>query len=294
MSMPIPPDLALPAPFIVGVGRSGTTLLRLMLDAHPDLAIPAETHFVPALIKAAEETQDPRAALQVLASVQTWPNLGLDLASVDQAFSALDPFSSTGAVRAVFRLYAEGQGKSRWGDKTPTYRAHLSEIARAVPEARFIHIIRDGRDVALSYRGLWFGPGDDIEGQARFWVDQIEHARAQAQHLPCYLELRFEDLVARPEVELERICRFLELPFDRAMLDYPSRARHRLSEYVQTFGPQGSESVPIERFRAIHERTQASPDAARIGRWKVEMSSAELRSYEQIAGPTLRALGYTV
>ena len=292
MNMSLPPKLALPAPFIVGVGRSGTTLLRLMLDAHPDLAIPAETHFLPALIKVAEETQDRRAALQVLARAQTWPNLGIDLAAVDQAFSALDPFSPSGAVRAVFRLYAEGQGKSRWGDKTPTYRAHLSEIARAVPEARFIHIMRDGRDVALSYRGLWFGPGDDIKDQARFWVDQIELARAQAQHLPFYLELKFEDLVTQPQAELDRVCRFLELPFDQAMLDYPRRARERMTEYVQTFGPQGSESVPIERFRSIHERTQASPDAARIGRWKVEMSPAEVYSYEQIAAPTLHALGY--
>lgn len=289
MGAPISPQ---PAPFIVGVGRSGTTLLRLMLDAHPDLAIPTETHFVPAFLQVAETTQSSDAALQVLATAETWPNLGLDLAAVGQAFGALAPFTPADAVRAVFRLYAQGQGKPRWGDKTPPYRTCMAEIARHLPEARFIHIIRDGRDVALSYRGLWFGPGDDIERQARFWVAEIERARAQAEHLPFYMELKFEDLIVRPQNELERICRFLDLPFNGAMLDYPGRARARLSEYVQTFGPQGSEHISNERFLTIHDRTQDAPDANRIGRWRTEMGPDEMRLYVQIAGPMLSALGY--
>ena len=162
MALATPSGAPPPAPFIVGVGRSGTTLLRLMLDAHPDLAIPTETHFIPALLQVVETTGDREAALRLLAGAATWPNLGVEIAAVAEAFSRLDPFTPGGAARAVFGLYAEAQGKPRWGDKTPPYRASMSEIARALPEARFIHIIRDGRDVALSYRGLWFGPGDDI------------------------------------------------------------------------------------------------------------------------------------
>jgi hypothetical protein len=285
-------DVNMPVPFIVGVGRSGTTLLRLMLDAHPALAIPAETHFVPTLIKVAEETQDPRAVLQVLAEAETWPNLGLDIAAVALAFSALDPFSPAGAVRAVFQLYAAGQSKPRWGDKTPPYRACMAEIAATLPEARFIHIIRDGRDVALSYRGLWFGPGDDIRAQARFWTTEIERARAQAQSLPFYMEVKFEDLVTKPKPELDRICRFLDLPFANAMLGYPGRAQQRLSEYVQSFGVTGATPVAVARFRAIHDRAHKPPDPARIGRWRTEMSPADQRSYDEIASPMLNALGY--
>lgn len=282
-----------PAPFIVGVGRSGTTLLRLMLDAHSQLAIPSETHFVPALIDSVARTTDAGAALQLLARAETWPNLGLDLDAVARAFAALDSFTPGEAVRTVFRLYAERQGKPRWGDKTPPYRAHMTAIAGALPEARFIHILRDGRDVALSYRGLWFGPGDDIEAQARFWTGQIAAARAQADALPYYIETRFEDLVSRPEVELGRLCRFLELPFESAMLDYPDRALNRLSEYKQAFGPQGAGSVEVERFREIHSRTQDPPDSDRIGRWRKEMTASELDRYERIAGPLLQSCGYS-
>jgi hypothetical protein len=263
-----------------------------MLDAHPDLAIPTETHFLPALIQTLEETQSAQAALDLIAQAPTWPNLGLDLAELATAFKALDPLTPTTAIRALFALYAARQGKPRWGDKTPPYRAYMAEIARALPEARFIHIIRDGRDVALSYRGLWFGPGDDIAAQARFWVEEIERARAQAQAPPFYLEVKYEDLVTRPERELGRICGALDLPYTPALLDYPGRAEHRLSEYVQTFGPQGVGIISHDRFLAIHDRTHTAPDPARIGRWRQEMTSAERHTYELIAGPLLSRLGY--
>ena len=180
MSKAIAASAIHPAPFIVGVGRSGTTLLRLMLDAHPDLAIPGETHFVPALIDVVERTGDRDQALQTLLAAMSWPNLGLEPQAMASAFACQEPFSPGAAIRAVFALYAARLGKPRWGDKTPTYRRSIIEIARAVPEARFIHIIRDGRDVALSYRGLWFGPGDDLDAQARFWTAEITEARRQA------------------------------------------------------------------------------------------------------------------
>jgi len=285
-------DPLAPAPFIVGVGRSGTTLLRLMLDAHPALAIPTETHFVPDLIAAIETSGDREGALRLLAAAETWPNMGLDIAEVGEAFARADPFTPAAALRAVFHLYAGARGKPRWGDKTPTYRARMSEIAAALPEARFIHIIRDGRDVALSYRGLWFGPGDEIGAQARFWTFEIARARAQAASLPYYMELRFEDLVTRPQAELARICGFLDLPYDDAMLTYPGRAKERLSEFVRTFGPQTGAPIPRERFLAIHDRTQNPPDAARIGRWRTELTAVEQGAYEETAGALLRELGY--
>ena len=283
-----------PAPFIVGVGRSGTTLLRLMLDAHPDLAIPGETHFVPALIDVVERTGDRDQALQTLLAAMSWPNLGLEPQAMASAFACQEPFSPGAAIRAVFALYAARLGKPRWGDKTPTYRRSIIEIARAVPEARFIHIIRDGRDVALSYRGLWFGPGDDLDAQARFWTAEITEARRQAVEVAHYMELHYEGLVHAPEPALRRICEFLELPFHPAMLAYDERARGRLAEYVQTFGPQGAGQVSRKRFLAIHDRTHAAPDASRIGRWRTQMTQAEQAAYEDVAGPMLADLGYAL
>lgn len=281
-----------PAPFVVGVGRSGTTLLRLMLDAHPALAIPTETHFLVTLLAAARESGSPDQALQAIVQADTWPNMGLDRDALAQALGALDPFTPGDAARAFFRLYAARFGKARWGDKSPPYRRVMGEIARELPEAHFIHIIRDGRDVALSSRGLWFGAGDDVEAQARFWVGEIGAARRQAETLAHYMELRFEDLVADPERELARICRFIDLPYDPAMVAYHQTARERMAEYVQPFGASKAAPVPLDRFLAIHDRTGDAPDSNRSGRWRSEMSTAEQGRYQAIAGPTLVELGY--
>src|SRR5689334_11583142 len=106
-----------PAPFIVGVGRSGTTLLRLMLDAHHDLAIPPETHFLPALLALGERTS-PRAAMEVMTRSDTWPNMGMTSDGLAHIFEGAESLSAAQAARAFFHLYSARFGKTRWGDKT--------------------------------------------------------------------------------------------------------------------------------------------------------------------------------
>jgi hypothetical protein len=282
----------LPAPFIVGVGRSGTTMLRLMLDAHPDLAIPAETHFFmySGALDSDGLTRDQ--FFRGVTATPTWPNFTLDEVAFRKALHEVEPFSTSEAIRVFYQLYARLFGKERWGDKTPTYRSHMVDIQRLLPEAHFIHIIRDGRDVALSYRGLWFGPGDDIEEQARFWVDQLQSMRAQSAELRHYLEVRYERLVTDPELTLRTICAYLELPFDARMLNYYKFASARLAEFKHPFGPPGKMLPDIERFVSIHDRTKRPPDPGRIRRWRREMSWEDRQRYEAIAGPLLRELGY--
>jgi hypothetical protein len=280
-----------PAPFIVGVGRSGTTLLRLMLDAHPELAIPSETHFLAYVAQHAHELDCDRL-VDTMTRSATWPNMAIDAADFARAVDAVQPFSVAEAIRAFYRLYARQLGKPRWGDKTPPYRSSMHDIEHLLPEARFIHVVRDGRDAALSYRGLWFGPGDDIEAQARFWVEQIGRARAQSATLRHYLEVRYETLVMEPERELRRIADYLELPFHPAMLDYHRSAEARLAEMTQPFGPPGAPPVDLVRFLSIHERVKTAPDPRRIARWREEMPDAERARYEAIAGPLLADLGY--
>lgn len=277
-----------PAPFIVGVGRSGTTLLRLMLDAHPDLAIPSETMFLKDVAAAATR----RRFLEVVTGAETWPNMAMTKRDLRRAVTGLDSFSRAEAVRCFYRLYAKSHGKTRWGDKTPYYRVSMRAIAALLPEAHFIHVIRDGRDSALSYRGLWFGPGDDVEAQAQFWRGAIEDARAQAAGLPRYSEVRYEALVAEPESTLRAICRDIDLAFDPTMLDYHATAAERLAELKQPYGPAGRTPDDLGAFMAIHDRAKQPPDSSRIGRWRTEMPPQDQRSYESVAGPLLRALGY--
>jgi hypothetical protein len=263
-----------------------------MLDAHPGVAIPAETLFLNSL--AAREGEMSRDELfDAITQAPVWPNVALDARAFRSALDAVEPFTLADGVRAFYRLYAGRFGKSRWGDKTPTYRRSIEAIARLLPEAHFVHVIRDGRDVALSYRGLWFGPGDDLEAQARFWVEHVTAARAQALRVPHATEVRYESLVGDPEATLRSICTFLELPYDAAMLAYHTTSDARLREITQPYGP--SPMLPdIERFRSIHERTAHPPDPSRVGRWRTELSADERQTYEGIAGPLLRGLGYEV
>ena len=279
-----------PAPFIVGVGRSGTTLLRLMLDAHPALAIPGETHFLHQLAKQDGVTR--AQFVEIVTTSETWENFALDTESLEAALDALEPFSLAEAIRAFYRLYANRRGKPRWGDKTGFYLRSMEAIQRLLPEAHFIHVIRDGRDNALSRQGLWFGPGDDFEALARLWVDGIQAARAQAGALTHYREVRFETLVARPKDTLENICADLDLAFDPAMLDYHKSAPGRLAEYRRPFGPAERTPGDLATFMSIHERVQTPLDETRIGRWRSAMKPEDRARYEAIAGPLLRELGY--
>lgn len=279
-----------PAPFIVGVGRSGTTLLRLMLDAHPDIAIPYETHFLPSVLNRPELTRDE--FFQILTRAETWPNLGLKADAFHAALHGIEPFSPAAGLRAFYDLWAQRFGKRRWGDKTPTYRSHMPDIQRLLPEARFIHLIRDGRDVALSYQGLWFGPGDDIDVQARFWRDQIVSTRQTGAKMKHYLEVRYEDLLLDTVNTLSRICRFIDVPYDDRMLDYPKTAEARLSDIIFPFGPPDRAVPELPGFLAIHDLVKTPPNPSRIGRWRHGLSRDQIDVYEEIAGPVLQTMNY--
>lgn len=282
-----------PAPFIVGVGRSGTTLLRIMLDAHPDMAIPSETHVIPRLAALEGASGDLRKRfVHTLTAGPTWSDIPLEMSEIAAAMRQIDPFEITEAVRTLYCLYADKQGKRRWGDKTPQYHRHMRRIAALLPEARFVHIIRDGRDVAVSGRKLWFGPGESMRAQATNWARSIRASRQQARYLEHYLEVFYEDLVRQPEKTLRRICEFVELPFDPRMLTYYRRAGQRLAEIDERRDRHGSLIASSHMRRAIHARVQLPPDDSRIGRWKNEMSEQEHAEFLEVAGNMLRDLEY--
>ena len=280
-------------PFIVGVPRSGTTLLRLMLDAHPDLAIPPETNFIHRAAEACGDATDPRRAfLETVMSHPRWRDLHIEGDSLTQRVAAIEPFDLAGAVRSLYELYAERCGKPRWGDKTPHYLRRMTLIQELLPEAYFIHIIRDGRDVALSVKDLWFG-ADSIEEAARRWQGNINKARHQSKKLPHYLEIRYEDLVTDTEPTLRRISEYIDLPWNPRMLDYHKTANERLSELKRDrTGPKGKTGVQGDAHVAIHSLTGKPPQRDRIGRWRQEMTAADRERFEEVAGRTLQELGY--
>lgn len=281
-----------PVPFVVGLSRSGTTLLRMMLDSHPDLAIPFETHFLPAIFAQVDPPLTRDMFFERVVSSPGWPNMAIANEQFRQRLDNIEPFDTVSGVRAFFLMCAERFGKQRWGDKTPAYLHQMTEIQERLPEAHFIHIIRDGRDVAISHRGLWWGPGDDAEAAARFWRRGIESARRQSPDLRKYLEIRYEDLVNDPFAQLAIISRYLDLDYDPAMLGYFDRADRLIADMVEPIGPPDRPKPSVSTFRSIHERTRHPPDQSRIGRWRLEMTDADQQIFETEAGSVLKELGY--
>lgn len=277
----ITPGQQPPMPFIVGQGRSGTTLLRLMLDAHPDLAIPPETCFIPKAVRSCLWTKNPKKAFfNTLTSHPRWEYQSIEDLLYERIM-ALRPFTVSEGLRCFYRLYAEQHNKPRWGDKTPFYWARMSLISRAFPEARFIYLIRDGRAVSLSRRKAQF-PSSAIEETARLWTWSIKEARQQSNGLKHYMEVRYEDLVLETEATLRKICAFIDLPWDPAMLNYHLTAKQRMAE----------KNKQPSTMTSIHALTSLQPQPNRVGSWKTEMSNADRVCFERIAGKTLRELGY--
>jgi hypothetical protein len=282
-----------PAPFVIGMTRSGTTLMRLMLDSHPELTIPPETHFIPDVIKLFNEGRaSPAQVVEVMTDNRRWADFGIPAGDLRRELDKLRPLIDPDVpIRAFYRLYAKRQRKKRWGDKTPGYATKMRRISRTLPEVRFIHMIRDGRDVALSLRER---EADlTTEQIARRWRHRINNTRRAAEHVDDYLEIRYEDLVADPEATLRRICEHIELDFSPKMLDYHERAEDRLSEISQPLAAEEDKrGLSAESRLEAHAMTSEPPRTDRSGRWRAEMSAADLATFEEHAGELLSELGY--
>jgi hypothetical protein len=286
-------------PFVVGVGRSGTTLLRLMLDAHPEMAIPPETHFVPALIEAFEKPRvSPELALEAIVSYPRsgWPDSGVGKEEMLGRLRELRRLNSPDAVRAFYGLYASRHGKGRFGDKTPRYVTRLNRIGRALPEARFIHVIRDGRDVALSMNRrlveLRNSRPVPVRRLARRWRRRVMNARANEFVADRYMEVRYEDLVTDTEHILRLVCDFIQLEFDPVMLSYHEGAANRLKEMDRVRERSGRQTLSGEERMKAHALTTAPPSSERLAVWKNEMGPEDRHAFEEVAGDLLAELGY--
>jgi len=287
-----------PMPIIVGSPRSGTTLLRLMLDAHSDLAIPPETGFL-----TLSETLPGRGdklrekffqAVVNYSNPPSWPDFEISEEAFWAALTEITPFNIPDGFRTFYRLYATRCGKTRWGDKTPIYCRYLNAIRRVLPEARFIHIIRDGRDAALSLRRMWFSPGWEIETQAAYWRDCVLAARRAALGRNDYLEVRYEDLVLKTEETLKRVCAHVELLYEAAMLNYYQRAPERLKEHKGRVLQDGTELLTQEQRFQQQQRTTEPPDPTCVFAWKQTMNTDERKRFQHVAGDLLKELDYEV
>jgi hypothetical protein len=261
---------------VLGVSRSGTTLLKEMLDAHSALAIPSESYFIPQLWARHGRRFEPGAFLDDLGRLARVREWGVTPYDVRERLPAA-PTAADG-IRAIYRSYADTRGKARYGDKTPSYMQELDLLGRVFPDAQYVHLVRDGRDAALSFLAMRRRPRFNLarpRGLATFaskWRLEVEGARELGRRIPeRYHELRYEDLVREPKAELERVCEFLGLEFEPGMLAYH----------------EGVNASTLEDHPLL-----AKPPTAGTRSWQEEMRPTDVQVFEAVAGRTLSELGY--
>lgn len=251
-----------------------------MLGTHPNLAIPRESHLYdniyPLVHRRANLTHEPtrvRVVSEILrtSSIKTWkpaPTLSETLAAITRP-------DFHGLVDGLLRSWASKQGKSRWGEKTPQHTLCWRSILAGFDHAQVIHVVRDGRDVALSYRSAFFGP-KHIYPLALRWQQYLAAAEEARMALGggAFLQVRYEDLVAAPEHELRRICSFLGEEFTPVMLAF----------YKEDRGPR-RETRNAQNLR----RPIMSDNTAK---WRSQMTQRELRIFEALAGSALKRYSY--
>lgn len=276
--------------FIVGCDRSGTTLLRLMLMGDPSLWIPTETNFIPHLAERSDRYGDFTSALQREAFVDDLASayatyasvameaLDLDPQEIRSALEAAAPTRYEGAVDAIYRLAAIRRGRHRWGDKSPTYVLHLPRLARLFPSARFVHLLRDARDVAVStIMAGWFEP-DQWEEAAEYWLRRVSTGLRDGRALGMarYMEIRYEALVQEPSATLRRLCDWCDLSYSSAMLAfYPGALDHILPAH-----------------RGLFPLIDKPVDPTRAHAWRRTMSAPARRRVERVAGAVMTQLEY--
>jgi protein-tyrosine sulfotransferase len=260
--------------FIVGVPRSGTTLLRVMLDSHANIACGPEFSILTDNVARIWGRQWPSIeSLSWDVSLKIFGNFKFTEADVDRFAARF--------VDDVFSAYAVRRNKQRWAIKVPRLVEKLAYVARLFPHASVIHIVRDGRDVVASSleqcrkRPDWY-PDYDAAGFARDWVSMIAQARRDAGALRAYREVHYEALVSEPRSTLEGLLCFLGESWDGAVL------RHHEVQHDYGAGELSTEQV----------KQPLSAEA--VGAWRRRLSQDDAEAIGRVDGfcALLRAEGY--
>jgi hypothetical protein len=215
-----------PAIFIIGCGRSGTSLLSRMLNNHPELAVPFESHilhtFYPLLDKYGDLSDFSNIRLLIRHILKTGP-IRLWHPPLDEklVLKHIQEYNFGGVFEGILKTYMSMEGKKYWAEKTPHNVNFIKEILQIFPSAKFIYMVRDGRDVAISYQEARFGP-KTIYGVSKLWNAYLSTYIRNKKHIPASqrYELRYEDLISHPDEILRKLCNFLEIDYCESMKEF--------------------------------------------------------------------------
>jgi hypothetical protein len=246
-------------------------MLRLILD-RGEVAVPPESMFL-LDVDPSQPAEDVLRAAWNHPRVQLWGLSGKP-PSMPARLGGMDAFRF--AVSAPFVAYAEREGKRRWGDKTPAYIRHVDRLTAIWPDARFVVLVRDGRDVALSVMNVPFGP-NNAWAAARSWANAIRRGRDAARRFRGrVLEIRYEDLVTKPAETVGAVCDFLGLGYSDEMLAIERTDRSKVVADQSAWFTSVWNGITTEA----------------VGKWRTELTPRQIEAFETVAGDELRVLGY--
>jgi hypothetical protein len=271
--------------FIGACPRSGTTLLRVMLDNHPDLAIPHETDFVRSLwwqrVRFGD-LRDPANRRRVARWIFTEKDRrGRRLR--DGRISRKDairrvaqaPPTVGSIVQASLQLYAEMHDKPRWGDKRPAYSGFIGSLFAMFPDAQYINLVRDPRGAVASQIPMgWDEPDVAMPAATARWEAAIRRTDGFARRLrpDQFLDLRYEDMVSDPRAALERVCAFAGLRADDAIETMIDKRRSKV--------------------RGPHKRIAEPVSTVSVERWRERLDPHQVALVERATAPFFDRFGY--
>lgn len=273
--------------FVVGSDRSGTTLLRLYLNAHPELAVPSESWFLIDLFErfgptAQLEGGDIEAALAIVAEHSRFKDgWSVDMAWLRGELVPRAPLAMVEVVDALFKAETGIGAAGRWGDKTPEYASHIDALHACFPDAQFVHIVRDGRDVYLSLAAKrWADRGYTPYELGRYWRTVVSAAATAGERLgpDAYLEVRYEDLVLDTVATLQRVTAFLGVQYTPSLL-----SAHEDADGIIT---------PKERDAGVHDKLSRPPRQDDVQRWRSSRDTLRVGLAAGTMADELTARGY--
>jgi hypothetical protein len=271
--------------FIVCSPRSGSTLLRLILNSHSRIAIPPPTflfnYIYPFLFSYGDITSDKNLhlliedVLDLQIKCKPWPIA----ITVEAIMSSLKERSFTGLYSAIHEIYAQHYGKQRWGEKTPRDIFYIKEILECYPNAQFIHIIRDGRDVAVDWIEHLDWP-KNLYGTANAWKTFINAVKPWRGKLKSdqLLEVQYEDLIKDPSDVVQNICNYIGEEYESGMLEY----------YKSDEALKWSKTANCHRFSTMPLTKEF------VGIYKKKLSKEKQEMLSSAINQELKELGYQV
>jgi hypothetical protein len=272
--------------FIVGCARSGTTLVHRIVDAHPEIAITTEMHWISRQFKSRNALVTPELVSE-LTGHKRFAQFEIPREEFEGLLGSGEAIPYPTFLRRVFGLYGKINNKPLVGNKTSGYVRRISAFHALWPEAKFVHIIRDGRDVCLSVLNWKKGERtagryasweeDPVSTTALWWERKVRKAREDGAALGpgLYHEMHYEDLVEDPERECNRLCEFLGVPYDDAMIRFA----------------EGKTRTDLPNARKTPKKAWL-PITSGMRNWRTEMPVKDVERFEAAAGNLLEELGY--